>query len=78
MPEVQLVAARALGMLGSDEAFKVAMDGARSLDVNQRRLAARALGDIGRPEARDALVTMLKDTDADVRLAAAAAILRLP
>jgi HEAT repeat protein len=75
--EVKLVTARALGMLGSDEAFVLAMDGTRSTESRQRYLASLALGAIGRSDAQDALVPLLKDADPDVRVAAAAAILQL-
>jgi HEAT repeat protein len=75
--EVKLVAARALGMLGSDEAFVLARDTTHSSDVRQRYLAALALGAIARPDSQDILAPLLKDTDPDVRVAAAAAILEL-
>jgi len=75
--EVKLVAARALGMLGSDEAYVLARDTTHSTDVRQRYLAALALGAIARSDAQDILAPLLKDSDPDVRLAAAAAILEL-
>ncbi|HEX8521296.1 MAG TPA: HEAT repeat domain-containing protein [Tepidisphaeraceae bacterium] len=75
--EVALVAARCLGMLGSDEGYTVAQKGARSADARQRFLAALAFGAIARPDAQDALEKLLKDPTADVRLAAATAILQL-
>ncbi|HEV8291530.1 MAG TPA: HEAT repeat domain-containing protein, partial [Tepidisphaeraceae bacterium] len=75
--EVKLVAARALGMLGSDEGFALARDTTHSPDVRQRYLAALALGAIARPDAQDILAPLLKDADPDVRVAAAAAILEL-
>jgi HEAT repeat protein len=75
--EVKLVAARALGLLGSDEAFVLARDTTHSPDVRQRYLAALALGAIARPDAQDTLAPLLKDADPDVRVAAAAAILEL-
>ena len=75
--EVKLVAARALGLLGSDEAFVLARDTTHSPDARQRYLSALALGAIARPDAQDTLAPLLKDTDPDVKLAAAAAILEL-
>jgi HEAT repeat protein len=75
--EVSLVAARALGMLGSAEAYDLCITNARSNEARQRYLAALALGAIGNPSARDALAPLLKDSDQDVRLAAATAILQL-
>jgi HEAT repeat protein len=76
-PEVCLVAARGMGMLGSDEGFGVAQQGARSTDARQRQLAAFAFGSIGRPDAQDDLRKLLSDSNADVRLAAATAVLQL-
>jgi len=75
--EVSLVAARSLGMLGSDEAYTLAANTTRSAEWRQRHLAAMALGAIGRPDAQDLLAPLLKDPEGDVRLAAAAAILQL-
>jgi HEAT repeat protein len=75
--EVKLVAARALGLLGSDEAFVLARDTTHSPDVRQRYLAALALGAIARPDSQEILAPLLKDADPDVRVAAAAAILEL-
>src|SRR6266850_3856975 len=75
--EVKLVAARALGILGSDEAFVLARDTTHSPDVRQRYLAALALGAIARPDSQETLAPLLKDADPDVRVAAAAAILEL-
>jgi HEAT repeat protein len=77
-PEVCLVAARAMGMLGSDAGYAVAAEGARSKDPRQRLLAAQALGAIGRTDAQGILSDLLKDREsADVRLSAAQAILQL-
>jgi HEAT repeat protein len=75
--EVKLVGARAMGMLGSDAGFAVAVNLTKSTEARQRNLAALALGAIARPDAQEALSPLLKDTDPDVRLAAAAAILEL-
>jgi HEAT repeat protein len=74
---VKLVAARALGLLGSDEAYVLARDTTRSNDARQRYLSALALGAIARSDAQDTLAPLLKDSDPDVRVAASAAILEL-
>jgi HEAT repeat protein len=76
-PEVELSAARALGMLGSDEGYAVAAKGAASTDRMQRSLAALALGDIGRPDAQPILENLLDDPEPSVRLSAATAVLQL-
>jgi HEAT repeat protein len=75
--EVRLVAARAMGMLNSDEGFTIAVQGASSADMRQRYLAALALGAIGRPDGQEALGTLLYDPEGDVRVAAATGILQL-
>jgi HEAT repeat protein len=75
--EVTLVAARAMGMLGSDEGYGIAMEAVKSQDPQQRFLAALALGAIGRTDAQDALRTLLADRQANVQLAAASAVLQL-
>jgi HEAT repeat protein len=75
--EVRLVTARAAGMLGEDEGYGVAMQGAASVDPRQRALAAMAFGAIGRSDAQPRLAELLKDTDPDVRLAAANALLAI-
>lgn len=75
--EVALVAARALGMLGSDEAYMVAAAAVSSPDWQQRHLAALALAAIGRADSQDLLAPLLKDAEPDVRVAAATAILQL-
>jgi HEAT repeat protein len=75
--EVTLVAARAMGMLGSDEGYKIAADATASKDPQQRFLAAVALGAIGRPDAQDALRRLLSDPVPNVQLAAASAVLQL-
>lgn len=72
--ELQLASARALGMIGADEGFNIALDGATKNDPRQRALAALALGDIGRTDAQPALAKLLKDDNAFVRIAAALAI----
>ena len=75
--EVALVAARALGELGSDDGYGVAMRGARSADPRQKVLAAMAFGAIGRSDAQPILAELLKDPNQPVRLAAATALLQL-
>jgi HEAT repeat protein len=75
--EVALVAARCMGMLGSDEGYGVALQGARSADPRQRLLAALAFGAIARTDAQEPLKKLLEDSDPDVRVAAANAILQL-
>jgi HEAT repeat protein len=75
--EVALVAARALGQLGSDDGYAVALKAARGSDERQRALAALALGAIGRADAQDTLAALLKDPNPDVRVAAAAALLQV-
>jgi len=75
--EVTLAAARALGMIGSDDGMGVALKAADSKDPRQRSMAALALGDIGRSDAQSALGKLLNDPDPVVRLSAATAILQL-
>jgi len=76
-PEVNLVAARALGILGSDEGYAVATKFVRSKDPRQRYLAALALGAIGRSDAQTSLRTLMKDPSESVRLSAASAVLQI-
>ena len=76
-PEVNLVAARAIGQLGLDEGYGVAMKAMTSDDPRQRQLAALALGAIGRIDSQQALGKLLLDTYEDVRLAASSALLQL-
>jgi HEAT repeat protein len=76
-PEVALVAARAMGMLGSDEGYAIAQQGAVSPDSRQRVQAAFAFGAIGRSDAQEILRKLLADADPSVRIAAATAILQL-
>lgn len=75
--EVSLAAARALGMLGSDEGWNVAVPAAHSKDPRQRSLAALAMGAIGRSDLQQYLKDLLKDPEAGVRISAAMAILQL-
>jgi HEAT repeat protein len=76
--EVSLVAARAVGMCGSDAGYVIAVDGTHSKDPRQRALAALALGAIGRSDAQAVLGDLLKDKESpDVRLSAAQALLQL-
>ena len=76
-PEVTLVAARAMGMLGSDEGYGLALRGVNSTDRRQRQLAAFAIGAIGRADAQTQLRKLMADPAPDVRLAAATALLQL-
>jgi HEAT repeat protein len=76
-PEVELAAARAMGMLGSDEGYTIAMKGASSSDRFQRSLAGLALGAIGRPDAQPTLENLLDDPEPTVRLSAATGVLQL-
>lgn len=75
--ELQLAAARALGLLKDDAGYGVAERATRSGDARQRVMAAFALGDIGRLDAQPALAKLLADSKAEVRLAAATAIRQL-
>jgi HEAT repeat protein len=76
-PELSLVAARAMGMLQSDEGYGVAMIGVKSQDARQRQLAALAFGAIGRTDAQPMLAPLLGDANNDTRVAAAAALLEI-
>jgi HEAT repeat protein len=83
-PEIALVAARALGQLGFDSGFGVAVNAAQSREPARRYLAAMALGDIGRPDGQDALKLLLAEKDnggfptgEDIRLAAACSLLQI-
>jgi HEAT repeat protein len=75
--EVNLVAARALGMLGSDEGYTIAVEAANDPEPRNRLLVALALGAIGRSDSQPILAKLLKDKNAAVRVAAATAILQL-
>jgi len=75
--EVKLAAARAMGMLGSDEGYGIAMHSVKAADPRQRALTALAFGSIGRSDAQPYLSELLKDKDDEVRLAAATGILQL-
>jgi HEAT repeat protein len=75
--EIGLVAARAMGELGSDEGYGVAVSGARSADPRQKSLAALAFGAIGRADAQTYLAPLLRDPSPGVRLASATGILQL-
>jgi HEAT repeat protein len=74
-PEVQLMCARASGMLGSDIGYGIALKYADSADPHQRALAAMAFNTIGRSDSQKTLAKLLKDSDPDVRLAAAGALI---
>lgn len=76
-PEVSLVAARAMGMIGRDEGYGVAMKYMDSGEARQRQLAAMAFGAIGRTDAQEMLAKLLIDKDEDVRIAAASSLLQL-
>jgi HEAT repeat protein len=75
--EVGLVAARAAGMLGSDDGYGLALQNVGSPNVARRVFAGMALGAIGRSDAQPALRKLLGDTDPDARLVAAGAILTI-
>lgn len=88
--EVALVAARALGAMGADDGYGVAMRGAKGGTPLHRALAAAAFGEIGRTDAQPYLAKLLEDAtrqqdvkpskdggESDVRAAAATAILRI-
>jgi HEAT repeat protein len=75
--QVRLAAARAMGLLGSDEGYEIAVKGAKSTDPVERIEAAMAFGAIGRTDAQGMLGQLLHDGDANVRVAAAEAILEL-
>lgn len=75
--EVQLAAARAMGMLGSDAGYTIAANATREKDPRIQLLAAMALAEMGRNDAQVYLQPLLESPDNDVRLAAAAALIRL-
>jgi HEAT repeat protein len=75
--EVSLAAARALGMLGSDEGWTIAVPAAKSKDPRRRLLAALAMGAIGRSDLQEDLKPLLEDPEPTVRISAAMAILQL-
>lgn len=75
--QINLVAARAMGILGCDEGYGVATEAARSKDPKIKMLGALAFGAIGRSDAQGMLGSALSDPDVNVRLAAAKAILQL-
>jgi HEAT repeat protein len=74
---VRLQAALALGELGYDDGYTVAMQAITNPDPRERHLAALALGAIGRSDSQPALAPLLKDSEPGVRLAAATALLQL-
>ncbi len=75
--EVSLAAARALGMLGSDEGWNIVVPAATSKDPRQRSLAALAMGAIGRSDLQPYLKDLVRDKEPAVRISAATAILQL-
>jgi HEAT repeat protein len=77
IPDVDLVAARACGMLGSDEGYAYAVKGSDSKDLREQALAALAFGDIGRVDAQPHLKKLLASDNPNVRLAAAKALIEI-
>lgn len=75
--ETRLAAARAVGILGSDGGYTIAMNATRAVSPRAKAMAALALGAIGRSDAQPALTRLLGDQDPNVKLAAATAILQL-
>jgi HEAT repeat protein len=75
--ETSLVAARAMGQLGSDDGYGVALKGAKSGEGRQRFLAALAFGAIGRTDAQPTLKKLMADRDPRIKLAAAAGLLEI-
>lgn len=73
--EVQLAAARALGMLGSDQGYAIAQQAVRERSPRLKVLAALVFAEIGRTDAQPILAPLLDDPDPDVRLSAALALL---
>lgn len=77
--EVALAAAMAVGAMGADDGYGVAMKGMVDKDprlgLRRRVLAAGTFGTIGRSDAQPFLATLLKDPESEVRAAAATAIL---
>ena len=77
-PEIALASARAMGELGSDMGYGVALMGAKSKMPLHRYLGALALGTIGRSDSQEVLESLLHDKESpDIRLAAAFALLQL-
>ena len=75
--ETSLVAARAMGQLGRDDGYGVALKGAKSGEGRQRFLAALAFGAIGRTDAQPTLKKLMADKDRRVKLAAAAGLVEI-
>lgn len=75
--EINLVAARAIGILGWDRGYIVAQQAAESRDLRQRIMAAMALGAIGRSDSQTTLGKLLNDPSPMVRLAAATGLLQV-
>ncbi|HZZ41620.1 MAG TPA: HEAT repeat domain-containing protein [Tepidisphaeraceae bacterium] len=75
--QIDLIAARAAGMLGSDAGYSLALDATMSTDPSQRVLAAFALGAIGRSDAQAVLAKLMQDPVIDIRVAASTALLQL-
>jgi len=75
--DVRLAAARALGILGSDEGFGLAVQQMKSSNAGHRAMSAAVFGAIRRRDGTVRVAPLLNDADATVRIAAAAAILRI-
>ncbi len=75
--EVRLVAARAMGMLGKDEGYSIAITGSKNVDPRKKVLALLAFGAIGRADAIEYIEPLLTDGNADVRLSAATAVMQI-
>jgi HEAT repeat protein len=75
--EIPLVAARAMGDLGSDEGMTIAVRAVSSAEPRHRAMAAMALRSIGRTDAQPMLANLLQDPVPQVRLSAALAVLQL-
>lgn len=79
--EVALAAAMAVGAMGADDGYGVAMQGVTDKDPQlgprRRVLAAGAFGMIGRADAQPYLAALLKDPESQVRAAAATALLSI-
>jgi HEAT repeat protein len=75
--EVNLTAARGMGILGSDEGWNVAVPARKSKEPYLRSLAALAMGAIGRSDLQPYLAKLLRDPDTSVRISASAGLLQL-
>jgi HEAT repeat protein len=75
--DVRLAAARALGKLGSDEGFGLAVQQSTSSIARHRAMAAAVFTAIGRKDGLPYVAPLLDDADPAVRTAAAGAVLTL-